>query len=57
MNRGDLSRQRRCRALQLAVAFGVLLPVLTRTWISLAVAAGGVALALATYWRLCRGSG
>ena len=53
----DAARRRRCRALQLAVFFGVLLPVFTRTWITLAVGLTGAAVAVVTYWRNCRGRG
>ena len=54
MNDVDIARRQRCRALQLAVVFGVLLPLFTRSWASLAAAVVGVAVALVVYWRRCR---
>jgi hypothetical protein len=54
MNQRDVARLRRCRALQLAIALGVLLPIFTRTWPSLVVAAIGVAAAAVAYRRNCR---
>ena len=50
----DALRRRRCVALQLAIALGVALPIVTRTWISLAAAVIGVTVAGVTYWRECR---
>jgi hypothetical protein len=54
MNRGELLRLRRCRLLLLAGAFGILLPILQPSWITLAVAVVGIALVVFTYWRECR---
>jgi hypothetical protein len=54
MSQRELARMRRCRALQLAIAFGILLPILTRTWPSVIVAAIGVAAAAIAYRRNCR---
>jgi hypothetical protein len=54
MNRRELLRLRRCRLLLLAGAFGVLLPVLQPSWITLAVAVLGIALVAFAYWRDCR---
>ena len=53
MRRADLER-RRCLLLQLAIAFGILIAVLTRTWIAVATGLGGSALAAFVYWRDCR---
>lgn len=55
MNRGDLLRRRRCRLLQMGMLFGVLLPIFSRSWITLAAAIGGVALLAVTWRRECRG--
>ena len=54
MNRDELLRLRRCRLLLLAGAFGILLPILQPSWITLAVAVVGIALVAFTYWRECR---
>ena len=55
MTEGDaeLARRRRCRALQMAMLFGVLLPIFTRTWITLAVGVAGAVIAFVTYRRNC----
>jgi hypothetical protein len=54
MTRNELVRLRRCRALQLAIALGILFPIFTRTWQSLLVAAIGVTVAGIVYRRNCR---
>ena len=54
MSDRETLRRRRCVALQLAVVFGVLLPVFTRTWVSLVAGAVGGAVAGVAYWRDCR---
>jgi hypothetical protein len=54
MNRGELLRLRRCRLLLLAGAFGILLPILQPSWITLAVAVLGIGLVAFAYWRDCR---
>ena len=54
MRRADLER-RRCLLLQLAVVFGILLAVLTRSWPAIVVGLAGSALAAFTYRRDCRG--
>lgn len=57
MNRAEIARRQRCRALELAVLLGVLLAgssLVSRTWVGVAVGLGGSAVALATYWRNCR---
>lgn len=56
MNRGELFRSRRCRLLVLAMLFGVLLPIFSRSWISLGAALAGESLLGAVWWRECRGS-
>jgi hypothetical protein len=57
MTRAELVRQRRCRLLLLAMAFGVLLPILEPSWITLGAAVVGEALLGFTWWRACRGGG
>ena len=54
MNRGELVRLRRCRLLLLAGAFGLLLPILQPSWITVTVAVVGIALLAFAYWRECR---
>jgi len=54
MNRGELLRLRRCRLLLLAGAFGILLPILQPSWITLVAAVVGIALVAFAYWRDCR---
>ncbi|MGI8606619.1 MAG: hypothetical protein ACR2L0_05620 [Gaiellaceae bacterium] len=54
MNRDELLRLRRCRLLLLAGAFGILLPILQPSWITVSVAVVGVALLAFAYWRECR---
>jgi hypothetical protein len=54
---GDVLRRRRCVALRVAVFFGVLLPIFYWAWSTLAIAVAGIALAVFTYWRECRGKG
>ena len=56
MNRAELARRQRCRALELAIVLGVLLAVFGRTWITVSVGLGGAAVAFATYRRNCRGA-
>ena len=53
-DRREALRRRGCVALQLAIVLGVALPIVTRTWISLAAAVIGVTLGGVTYWRECR---
>jgi hypothetical protein len=55
VRRADLER-RRCLLLQLAIAFGILLAALTRTWIAAVTGLAGSALAAFAYWRDCRRS-
>ena len=55
MNRAELARRRRCRLLQLALFFGILLPVFSPSWITIVAAVLGIALVAVTYWRECRG--
>lgn len=54
MNRRELLRRRRCRALQLAAVLGVLLPLLQPSWINLGAGAAGLALIAVVYRRECR---
>jgi hypothetical protein len=54
MNRRELLRRRRCRALQLAAVLGVLLPLFQPSWINLGAAAGGLAVIGLLYRRECR---
>ncbi|HEX2504938.1 MAG TPA: hypothetical protein VHK22_01915 [Gaiellaceae bacterium] len=56
MNRAELVRLRRCRLLLLAMAFGLLLPILEWSWITLAVALAGEAILGFLWWRRCRGA-
>lgn len=55
MSPADLARRQRCRALELAVVLGLLLPIFSRTWITLGVGLAGAAIALVTHRRYCRG--
>lgn len=55
MNERERARDRRCRALQLAIALGIFFPIFTRTWSSFFVAVIGVAVAGFVYRRNCRG--
>ncbi|HEY7196531.1 MAG TPA: hypothetical protein VH306_05055 [Gaiellaceae bacterium] len=57
MNRAELLRRHRCRLLQLAMLFGVLLVAFQPGWITLGVALVGEALLVAAWWRECRGLG
>ena len=54
---GEAQRRRRCVALQLAIVFGVLLPIAYWSRATFFIALDGVALAAFTYWRNCRGKG
>lgn len=57
MNRAEMARRQRCRALEVAAVLGILLAgfsLVSRTWVGVAVGLGGTALALVTYWRNCR---
>jgi len=56
-DRAELMRRRRCRLLQLAMLFGALLVLFTRTWPTLAVAAVGEALLGYAWYRDCRTAG
>ena len=55
MSKSAAARRQRCLALLLAIAFGVLLAVTSRTWPVVTVAAIGIVLAGVTYLRNCRG--
>ena len=55
MTDAELLRRRRCLSLRLAIGFGVLLPIFYWSWVTFTAAVIGVAVALATYWRECRG--
>lgn len=50
----DLLRFRRCRALQLAMVLGLLLPVFQVSWITVVSAIVGVAILALVYRRHCR---
>ena len=50
MNRSELLRLRRCRLLLLAGAFGILLPILQPSWITVSVAVVGIALVLLLFF-------
>jgi hypothetical protein len=56
MSARDPAGLRRCRALLVAVALGLVLViagVIDRGWASVAAGAVGSAVALAVYWRTC----
>jgi len=55
MNRSELLRRRRCRALQFAILLGILLPLFQPSWITLGVGAAGIVVAVGLYLRECRG--
>jgi hypothetical protein len=55
MSRDELVRLRRCRLLQLAMVFGVLIPVFSPGWITIGAAVVGEAVLGLTWWRTCRG--
>ena len=56
MSARDRATFRRCLALRVAVVFGIVLAILYRDyWPTVAVAVAGIGVALATYWRNCRG--
>lgn len=57
MNRAELARRRRCRLLQIAIFFGVLLPVFAPSRVTIAAAVIGIAVVILTYRRECRGLG
>jgi hypothetical protein len=50
----DLLRYRRCRALQLAIVLGLLLPVFQVSWITVVSAVVGIAILALVYRRHCR---
>jgi hypothetical protein len=54
VNDAERLRRRRCRAIPVAVLFGVLLPLFQRSWLSLGVAAAGIAVLVFIYVRECR---
>ncbi len=54
MSRPERARGRRCRALLLAMALGVFLPVFDPSWITLGGAVGGIAVLAFVYARECR---
>ena len=55
MSARERARLRRCLALRVAILFGILLAIFGREhWPTVAVAVGGIGLALVTYWRNCR---
>ncbi|MGH3032318.1 MAG: hypothetical protein ACRDNE_16450 [Gaiellaceae bacterium] len=54
MSGPELGRRRRCRALQLAIALGILLPIFQPSWITLGSAIAGVAVLAFVYRRECR---
>ncbi|MGH3006676.1 MAG: hypothetical protein ACRDOS_12435 [Gaiellaceae bacterium] len=54
MSEPELARRRRCRALQLAIALGIFLPILQPSWITLGSAVAGIAVLAFVYRRECR---
>ena len=57
MTRRDRATFRRCLALRVAVVFGILLAIFYRDHLpTVVIAFAGIALALATIWRNCRGT-
>ena len=57
MSRGELVRLRRCRLLQLAMLFGILIPAFSPSWITIGAAVVGETLLGVTWWRNCRQAG
>jgi hypothetical protein len=55
-SRAELMRRRRCRLLVVGMVLGVLLPVFQWSWITLAIALGGIAVLLLVYRRQCSGA-
>jgi hypothetical protein len=55
-SRAELMRRRRCRLLVVGMVLGVLLPVFQWSWITLAIAVGGIAVLLLVYRRECSGA-
>jgi hypothetical protein len=55
-NRAELMRRRRCRLLVVGMVLGALLPIFQWSWITLAIAIGGIALLLLVYRRECTGT-
>ncbi len=58
MNRAEIARRQRCRALELAAVLGVLLAVfaaVSRTWPTVAIGLAGAGLLLLVRRRTCRG--
>ena len=54
-SRADLLRRRRCRLLVVGMVLGVLLPIFSWSWVTLAVGLGGISLLLLAYRRECAG--
>jgi hypothetical protein len=55
-SRAELMRRRRCRLLVVGMVLGALLPVFQWSWITLAIALGGIAVLLLVYRRECSGA-
>jgi hypothetical protein len=55
-SRAELMRRRRCRLLVVGIVLGALLPIFQWSWITLAIALGGIALLLLVYRRECTGT-
>ncbi|HWB57699.1 MAG TPA: hypothetical protein VG479_12250 [Gaiellaceae bacterium] len=53
-SRAELLRRRRCRFLVIGMIFGVLLPIVERSWIALGVGLGGIAILAFVSRRVCR---
>ena len=54
MSERELARRRRCRALQLGLVLGVLLPIFQPSWITLGAAVVGISILAFVYRRECR---
>lgn len=55
-SRAELMRRRRCRLLVVGMVLGALLPIFQWSWITLAIALGGIAVLLLVYRRECAGT-
>ncbi|MGH3011972.1 MAG: hypothetical protein ACRDLZ_05150 [Gaiellaceae bacterium] len=55
-SRAELMRRRRCRLLVVGMVLGALLPIFQWSWITLAIALGGIGVLLLVYRRECAGT-
>jgi hypothetical protein len=48
-----MTKQQRCRTVALAIALGIVLPIVERSWVALGAALAGIAILGVLYWRDC----